>query len=271
MMQRTEFPNSNIKIAVAILDIISADKEYNLQKVGEIISKLDEDTDVLILPEMFSTGVIMDTEILAKMAEPKESETIKFLENLSVKNGIAIWGTFIAVEDGNYFNRGFMIQSDGTPTQYYDKRHLFRLGGEAEIYSSGKSESPIITIKSWRFKMCICYDLRFPVWNRSTNLSYDCLVVPANWAASRSFAWRQLLIARAIENQVFTVGANRIGKDIYGEYDVKDILIYNYQGKDITERTDSDVVYALLEAEKFNRDRSRFTPWLDADSFSITI
>ena len=117
--------------------------------------------------------------------------------------------------------------------------------------------------------MSICYDLRFPVWNRARKNDYDILIVPTNWAASRSYPWNQLLIARAIENQICVMGCNRTGTDHYGNYNLTDTIALDNWGKDISDRRSDGTVYATLSAEKFNNDRRRFAPWRDADDFTI--
>lgn len=268
---REIFPTIDLKVGAAVIDVAQSDKENNLHKVASIVEQADADTDLIVLPEMFSTGFVLDTTELASLAEENPSPTVTLLENLARTKGICICGTYIAKEGGEYYNRGFMISGEGEPTEYYDKKHLFGLGGESRIYTPGNKPSPIFEIKGWRLKMAICYDLRFPVWNRSKGLEYDCLVVPANWASARSYAWHHLLIGRSIENQAYTIGANRVGNDFYGAYNEDDIVIYDHMGRDVSDRSrkDSGIIYSVFDADKLKRDRSRFTAWRDVDRFEL--
>lgn len=263
-------PTRNLKIALIPLDIIENDSDSNLEAAIKRFGLLDADTDMAVLPEMFNTGFTPDVKQLALNAQPNDGKLINELRNQASRRGIAIWGGFTATENGKYFNRGFMINDNGE-AQFYDKRHLFHYGGESEVLTAGDRISPIISFRTWNLKMSICYDLRFPTWNRAIANDYDVLVVPANWAHTRFFAWKHLLIARAIENQSFVVGCNREGSDIYGDYPQGDSLVFNNWGDDISDRRNDGTVYAELNADTFNNDRRRFQPWRDADSFRIDL
>ena len=243
-------PSENLKTALLPHDIIEGDVQANLAAVAKRLRNLDSDVDLVVLPEMFNSGFTADPAVLARTAETNTGTT--------------------AVDNGRYYNRGFMVSPDGQRV-FYDKRHLFRYGGESELFTRGDSLSPIISIKTWNVKMSICYDLRFPAWNRAFNNNYDILVVPANWAHARFFAWKHLLIARAIENQAYVLGCNREGHDLYGEYNRGDSQIFNNWGDDVADRRDDGTVYSTLIAETFNRDRKRFEPWRDADDFEINL
>jgi predicted amidohydrolase len=261
-------PSQNLKIAAIPLDIVAHDSEANLAAAIERLNNLDKDTDLAVLPEMFNTGFTPDIRQLESNAQPDDGALITELRSQARQRGIAIWGGFTAIDGGNYYNRGFMIDDKGEAT-FYDKRHLFSYGGESKVLTPGMKEAPIVAYRSWNLKMAICYDIRFPVWNRARANNYDVLIVPANWAHARFFAWKQMLLARAIENQAFVVGCNREGNDIYGEYRRGDSQAFNNWGDDIADRRDDGTMYATLHAEQFNIDRQRFAPWRDADDFKL--
>lgn len=263
-------PSRDLKIALLPLDIISHDSEANLQAAFQRMEILDSDTDLVVLPEMFNTGFTPDPGQLALNAQTNDGPLIRALREKAREKHLAIWGGFTAVEGGNYFNRGFMIDDCGNAC-FYDKRHLFSYGGESSVLTPGMTLAPIISYRTWNLKMSICYDIRFPVWNRSRANEYDVLIVPANWAHARFFAWEHMLIARAIENQAFVIGCNREGSDIYGQYRRGDSQAFNNWGDDIADRRDDGTLYAILNAEQFNTGRKRFAPWRDADDFKLII
>ena len=262
-------PSRDLKIALIPLDIIAFNPKANIEQLLSRLDSIDKDTDLIVVPETFTSGFTPDRAILSSIAEPDNGPTITALRNWASANQKAIWGTTIACDEtGNIYNRGFMIDDNGS-VQFYDKRHLFSYGGENEIMTAGTHRPPTINYRSWNLRMSICYDLRFPVWNRARKNDYDILIVPANWAASRSYPWNQLLIARAIENQICVMGCNRTGTDHYGNYNPTDTIALDNWGKDISDRRSDGTVYATLSAEKFNNDRRRFAPWRDADDFTI--
>ncbi|MDE6049908.1 MAG: nitrilase family protein [Paramuribaculum sp.] len=258
-----------LKIAIAPLDIVFGERSANLTNVEAIIKNLDEDVDILVLPELFSTGFKKDAETMASLSEPTDGATVSRLKELSDSFDIAICGSFVCNENNDVFNRSFFIKPDGT-AHYYDKHHLFTMGGEQNIFNAGKELPEVIDFKGWKIMPVICYDIRFPAWLRNHNLKYDVLIVPANWAHSRAYAWIHLLIARAIENQTYVIGCNRSGSDEYGEYPAEDSFAFNYWGKDISVRPDSGIIYCILDGERMDIDRNKFSPWLDADSFTFT-
>ncbi len=261
-------PDRNLKVALLPHAIITGDVHANLQAVEAMLPQVDTDTDLLVLPEMFNAGYTTDTDLLNSMAESNDGSTIKSVERWVEQYDFAIWGGFIARDGNNIYNRGFMV-NPGEETRFYDKRHLFRAGGEQMLFTQGMALPEVVEYRSWRLRMAICYDIRFPVWNRARANNYDVLIVPANWAHARFFAWKQMLLARAIENQAFVVGCNREGNDIYGEYRRGDSQAFNNWGDDIADRRDDGTMYATLHAEQFNIDRQRFAPWRDADDFKL--
>lgn len=264
-------PTRDLKIALIPLDIVENDSEANLKNALHRLDMLDADTDMAVLPEMFNTGFTPDVKQLALNAQRNDGELITELRHQAASRGMALWGGFTAEEDGGrYYNRGFMIDDKGE-AQFYDKRHLFQYGGESDVLTPGDRIAPVLNYRTWNMKMSICYDLRFPVWNRAIANDYDALIVPANWAHARFYAWKHLLIARAIENQAFVLGCNRECSDIYGHYRQGDSLVFNNWGDDISDRRNDGTVYGELNATIFNNDRRRFQPWRDADKFDISI
>ncbi|MCM1071499.1 MAG: hypothetical protein NC210_05190 [[Clostridium] fimetarium] len=261
-----------IKIAAIPLDIRFADTEHNLLQAERAVRALDVDTDVAVLPELFSTSFIADKALMASKAEPEEGPTLTLVKKLAADTGIAIAGSYLASEGGEYLNRGFFVAPDGTVATY-DKRHLFCLSPEARQCRAGSALPPVVTYKGVRFKLIICYDLRFPVWCRQ-NEEFDALLVPANWPNVRAYAWHHLLIARAIENQAVVVGADCSGTDDYGNYDGM-TAIYDAMGKPLGLSTDNpaptDAVYASFAPGSLRKLRASLPFLSDADSFDIEL
>ncbi len=265
-------PSQDLSIAVVPVDMIPGDARSNLDYISHQIGSLPEDTDLVVLPEMCNTGFTVDRELVEKYAETTDGYSMTRMRGIAADHNVAIWGT-MAIKDGDrLFNRGFMIDPSGE-VSYYDKRHLFVLGEEPALYSAGTSEAPIVEFRGWRMKMAICYDLRFPVWTRWTEQApYDLLVVPANWPAARVFAWKSLLIARAIENQAFVIGCNRLGSDPYGSYATDLSFVFNCWGDEIGDRDNSaGIVTATLERKVIEHARSRFPNLGAADKFDLQL
>lgn len=211
-----------INIAVLSLDIARGDVAENHRRVAEMVKHLPVNTDVILLPELFTTSFMRDTDAMLSCAEFRNGPTIRFLQELSAATDALIAGSYLGKEDlgngqRNYFNRGFMVTPDGE-VEFYDKHHLFCLSTEAELITHGHKRPPVKLFRGWNISMIICYELRFPVWSRNIDMQADVVLVPANWPDARGYAWRQLLIARSIENQVIMVGADRSGTDDYGDY-----------------------------------------------------
>lgn len=263
-------PSQDLRVALIPHDIILGKVSENLDAVEHRLKSLQPGVDLVVLPEMFNSGFTVDLQLLQSMAESNDGPTIKRVKQWVSKYAFSIWGGYSAKVDGKYYNRGFMAMPDGT-VSFYNKRHLFQTGGESKIFTPGIRQAPIINLKGWNLMMSICYDIRFPVWNRSVANNYDALIVPANWAHARFHAWKHMLMARAIENQAYVVGCNREGNDIYGAYERHDSQAFDHMGFDIAERCDDGTVYATFNAARFNHDRSKFRPWLDADDFKLII
>jgi predicted amidohydrolase len=195
-----------LKITIIQPDMIWENPGANLEKYSEIISDL-EPTDVIVFPEMFTTGFSMQPIILK---EKMDGVTVNWMKKIAIDKNAAVTGSLI-IEDGDkIFNRAVWVFPDGR-IEKYDKHHLFTMGQEPEFYSPG-NEKTIIEYKNWKFCPLICYDLRFPVWARNTE-NYDVLLYVANWPTPRHHHWKSLLVARAVENQSYCIGVNRTGKD----------------------------------------------------------
>jgi predicted amidohydrolase len=196
----------NLKITIVQPDIIWENARANLEKYTAMLSKV-ESTDLIVLPEMFTTGFSMNPE---KLQEPMDGISVRWMEKTAREKDASVTGSLIIRENGKIFNRAVWVFPDGN-IQFYDKRHLFTMGNEQEHYSSGNKKL-IVDYKGWRFCPLICYDLRFPVWSRNTE-NYDVLIYLANWPSPRQQVWKSLLVARAIENQAYCIGVNRTGTD----------------------------------------------------------
>lgn len=260
---------SQLNICMFPQEITWGDKPHNLAVVAQAMQEVHPDTDIVVLPEMFSTGFITkDKEEVREMAERNSGETVDFLMRLAAKHNKAIAGSFVADTGGSLFNRAFFIEPDGETT-FADKRHLFRMGGEDKIFSQGY-ERMRVRFRSWNIAMVICYDLRFPVWCRNVDNEYDLMIAVANWPKVRIDTWNTLLRARAMENLSYVVGVNCRGVDPSGhEYDGASAAI-DFKGKDISMRhPSSPFAYASLSKEKLQAFRDKFPAWNDADRFKL--
>lgn len=188
------------------------DKQANLDHYSVLLAQIDT-TDLVILPEMFHTGFSMNAEKLAETME--DSESLDWLKNKSKEFNAAFYTSLIIKENGKYYNRGVFVHPEGK-IETYDKRKSFGLAGEDEVYTAG-TERKIVNYKNWNIQLQICYDLRFPEISRNHLINesplYDLLIYAANWPEKRSLHWKSLLVARAIENQAYVVGVNRVGMD----------------------------------------------------------
>jgi predicted amidohydrolase len=255
----------DLKLAFFQMNIIWEEPKSNLDKVLKKVQEIDSDTDILILPEMCTTGFSMHPE---KIAEPWDnSSSVQTLQNIADDSGIAIMGS-LAISDGDaFFNRFVFIQPYKT-IEYYDKRHLFTLAGEDKVYSPGE-KTVVWNYRNWRIKVQICYDLRFPVWSRNTE-DYDLLVYVANWPKKRIEAWNTLLKARAIENMSYAIGVNRFGEDGNGyEYNGMSAC-YDALGAQLASISEvEDSIQVVLNKTKLNEKRNRLGFLKDQDDFEF--
>ena len=250
---------------------ISNNKQANIEMLEQRLAQWGDDADLVILPEMFTTGFITgDPQKAADLAERNSGDTIKRLHDLAEQYQVAFTGSFLASTASQLYNRAFFIEPNGDET-FYDKKHLFTMGGEKKLYHEGKKNAPIIRFRGMNIKLIVCYDLRFPVFCRNVNNQYDMLVVVANWPKVRHNAWKTLLMARAIENECFVCGVNRSGLDEQGvDYGENSSFIFDFKGRDITNRLKQGVCGAEVLHDDLQRFREKFPVWADADTFSLT-
>jgi omega-amidase len=241
-----------LKVTTIQADLIWENKTANLQKFDGILRGVT-DTDVIVLPEMFTTGFSMQPE---KWAEPLSGDTHNWLTIKALEKNAAIVGSFICSDGGQYYNRLIWVQPDG---QYftYDKRHLFTLAGEHKAYTEGVSRLTV-EWRGWRICPLICYDLRFPMWSRNAahfqphhapitaHGYYDILIYVANWPKPRIHHWQALLTARAIENQAYVVGVNRVGNDGNGVYHSGSSSIIDFYGKTLYQELDIEHIHTTI-------------------------
>lgn len=259
----------NLRVALLEEAIVGGDKHANLAQLKRNMQNMPENTDLVVVPELFTTGFISERDQALALAERNIDETMNFVYHLARENRCAIAGSFLAHTAGQLFNRAFFVEPNGEDT-YYDKYHLFTFGGEDEVFKQGHLQAPIVRFRGFNIKMAVCYDLRFPVFCRNVNNGYDILLVMANWPKARESAWRQLLYARAVENEAYVLGVNRSGSDDRGvDYGENSSLVIDFKGKLISERGSSAVIAADLSLPALNRFREKFPVWKDADEFSL--
>jgi len=256
-----------MKITIVQPETIWEDKLVNIKNIEQMIHNQSGKTDIVVLPEMFTTGFTLNAE---KLAEVSEGETFNWMTNLSVRGNFSVCGSFI-IRSANKFYNHFAFVTPQKEYFSYDKRHLFSIGGENEIYTTGKNRLTFI-YNSFRFLPLICYDLRFPVWSRNRG-DYDVLICVASWPDIRRHAWNSLLKARAIENQCYVVGVNCTGTDNEGFRYAGDSVVIDPLGKILGqvneyEKGSATVEISLSELQNF---REKFPVWKDSDDFSLNI
>ena len=257
-----------LRVTTIQTDLIWQNKAANLEKFDNLLrGPLRGETDVIVLPEMFTTGFSMSPETFA---EPMNGATMDFLKRKSSELNAAITGSFICVENNKYYNRLVWMQPDG---QFwtYDKRHLFSLANEQNHYSAGQKQLQI-EWRGWTIRPMVCYDLRFPVWSRNVSPNYyELAIYVANWPERRRFPWQSLLTARAIENQAYIIGVNRIGADGNGVSHSGDTMVVNYAGETLQHRAYTEGVETTTLSKTDLMDfRKKFTFLADQDDFEIT-
>lgn len=263
----------NLKVALIEDGIAWGDKQANLEQFKRNFARLPQDTDLVILPELFTTGFITgDKDLALNLAERNSGETMQLMHRLADKYKVAICGSFLASTATQLYNRAFFIEPNGDDT-FYDKRHLFAFGGEDKVYNKGVTNSPIIRYRGMNIKLMVCYDLRFPVFCRNVGNEYDVLVVVANWPKSRGHVWKTLLTARAMENECYVCGVNRSGVDESGlDYGSSSSFIIDFKGKEIAGRAgDTPIITAELSPSLLSQFREKFPVWRDADQFTLKI
>lgn len=238
----------------------------------EKISTLYQKTEIVILPEMFNTGFSMNVAVLA---ETMDGLTMEWMKRISAENRIILTGSLIIEEEKKYYNRLIWMMPNGE-FGYYDKRHLFAYSGEDKDFSSGNKRL-IASVKGWKLNMMVCYDLRFPVWARQSvekngqaGYEYDVLVYVANWPERRSHAWKTLLCGRAIENQCYVIGVNRVGSDGNDIRYSGNSLVIDPLGEVLYHMADEEDIFTItLQKGRLDEVRTKFPFLKDADEFSI--
>ena len=259
---------STLSFSIIQTNLFWEDKGANLTHLEQKIMGIESYTEIIVLPEMFSTGFSMQPEI---HAETMDGPTIEWMRRLSETKKVIITGSLIIKEEDKFYNRLIWMLPNGE-LGYYDKRHLFAFAGEDQHYTAGNKRL-IASVKGWKINLQICYDLRFPVWARQTKgteSEYDVLLYVANWPEKRNHAWKILLTARAIENQCVTIGVNRVGLDGNNNAHSGDSLIVGPLGEVLYHCAyEEDVFNITLQKEEITNARSQFPFWKDADFFHI--
>lgn len=252
-----------MKVTILQCDIEWANPVRNVQKADEAIDRNPE-SDLYVLPEMFSTGFCTNPE---GIAEGADSPTLQWMKRKAAETGAAIAGSIAMEEDGKFYNRFYFVKPDGS-VAHYDKRHLFAYGGEQKHYTAG-TERVIVEWKGVRILLEVCYDLRFPVWARNRG-DYDMMLYVASWPTTRVAVWSALLVARAIENQCYVAGVNRVGSDPVCEYSGASVIIDPY-GRTVAACTLNEASEASTEVnmEKLAAFRQKFPVGEDADVFEV--
>ncbi len=264
----------DLSVTIIQTDLFWENPTANLANLEEKIAQISLPTDLIILPEMFTTGFTMNTKMVA---EPMNFTTFKWMKQQAKRTQAVITGSFIVKESEQFFNRLIWMRPDGS-FETYDKRHLFRMGKEDETFTAG-TKRLIVELKGWRICPLICYDLRFPIWSRNvfpnnkhrtSNIEYDLLIYVANWPSVRSQVWDILLQARAIENQSYCIGVNRVGKDGMGLEYAGNSAIIDFKGNQLSYQNNMEVIEnQILNKQELEEFRHNFPAYLDADDFEI--
>jgi omega-amidase len=254
-----------LKIALIQPDIIWEDVDSNLHALSEQMKGMANEVDAIVLPELFTTGFTMRSR---ELAEDMDGKSISWMRRISDDHGCATAGSLIISQGRSQYNRFIWMEPGGRITAY-DKRHLFSISGENEHYAPGQSIVHV-EINGFRVRPLVCYDLRFPVWSRNTG-TYDLLIYVANWPAVRRDVWISLLKARAIENQSFVIGVNRVGRDGMGIDYAGDSMAYDAKGRVIASLPSGQAGVGMvhLSLRELTAFRQKFPVWKDADRFEI--
>lgn len=262
-----------LTIAALPLSIILSDRHANLEAVETVLASLKPGTDIVALPELFSTGFVSDPEAVSRLAEPDNGMTLNRLRALSARYRVAICGSMLGCnpERTEFCNRAFFIEPNGDTT-FCNKRHLFCLSPEAKLMTPGRSGYATVRFRGWNIAFGVCYDLRFPVWCRNRTLhgspAYDVFIFFANWPEVRGYALDILLKARAIENQAYVVGANRSGTDDYGTYTGQSYM-NDFMGHTLARSEGEEPIYMTTDRQALEAARRKLPAAADADSFAI--
>ena len=253
----------NLKVSIVQGDIQLENTDANLAHFEQLLKQVPNDTMLVVLPAMFSTGFSMNTSF----AEEMNGKTVSWLQNMATQHGFTILAGVMIIENNSHYNRALFVYPNGS-YKHYDKRHLFSYGKENDYYKAGNKRT-IVEYLGWRICIQVCYDLRFPVWSRNRN-DYDILAYIASWPDARQSVWSILPVARALENQCYVLAANRIGSDSNGEY-AGESRIINPKGVEEAsiEPYKEGIVAGILSLSELQQFREKFNVAADADSFSI--
>lgn len=251
----------DLNVTVIQTELYWEDIDANINLFDKKIDGITEDTDLIVLPEMFSTGFTMNA---AECAQDLDGSAVSWIRRKAVGKDADIVGSVIIEEGGKYYNR-LLWAKPGGELFTYDKEHLFRLAGEEKVYSASHRKITV-DVKGWKIRPFVCYDLRFPIWTRNIEPLYDVAIFIANWPKKRSAHWRLLLEARAVENQCYVIGVNRVGEDGNGYPHRGDSSIIDPQGSIIFQQADEACTFtASLSYEAMAKYRKYFPAWMDAD------
>lgn len=262
-----------LRVSVVQGDTRWHDAAANRDYYGARVLALKGQTDLVVLPETFTSGFTNET---LGNAEGMDGESLRWLAQLAVEADAVVTGSLVTRIGEKCVNRLVWMRPDGS-FELYDKRHLFRMAREHERYAAGEQRL-IVELKGWRICPLICYDLRFPVWIRNrydrsvaTRFDYDLVIFVANWPSPRRYAWQTLLRARAIENLSYCVGVNRVGSDGNGLSYAGDSVVLDFLGQPLLELGATELVAtATLDPAALDAHRERFPAWMDADAFELT-
>ncbi len=259
-----------LTISIIQTSLVWENKAANLAMLLQKIKAIPQGTELVVLPEMFSTGFSMQPE---RLAEKMDGDTVTWMKNIAAEQKIIITGSTIIEAENNYYNRLLWMMPNGQ-YGYYDKRHLFGFAKENDHYTAGNKRL-ITQVKGWKINMQVCYDLRFPVWarqaaNNAGEPEFDMIIYVANWPERRSHAWKTLLTARAIENQCYVIGVNRTGTDGNNIYHSGDSMIIDPLGETLYHKADAEDIFTItLQKEALEEVRRRFPFLKDGDAFDI--
>ena len=269
---------SQLTITTIQTNLVWEDKVANLQLLEEKINAIEEKIEIVVLPEMFSTGFSMQPQLFA---ETMEGETVDWMRRIAEDKRIIVTGSIIIKEENHFYNRLIWMLPNGD-VGFYNKRHLFAYGEEDKHYTAGNKRL-IASVKGWKINLQVCYDLRFPVWARQAapslpppkveekaNPEYDVLIYVANWPERRSHAWKTLLCARAIENQCYVVGVNRVGTDGHNINYSGNSLVIDPLGEVLYHMAEEEDIFTItLQKEWLEEVRTKFPFWKDGDDFRL--
>lgn len=254
-----------LHIALIQTSLVWENPQQNRSLLALKIDTIPMGIDLIILPEMFITGFTMQPENISK---DEGQKTLDWMLEIAKERKLAITGSTVFYENGNYYNRLFFVEPNGTISKY-DKRHTFTLAGEDKVYKAG-TEKAIIHYKGFKICPFICYDLRFPVWARNVE-EYDVLIYVANWPTPRIAAWDALLMARAVENMAYCIGVNRVGKDEVGHLYPGHSAVYGVLGEQLVFSKKEEILYVTLNKETITTTRQKLKFLEDRDRFTLEV